>query len=107
MFFINLFIINYYLLIINYYFFNIYSLLFIYSLFIIYYYLSLIGHGKCMEGGECQCFVGFYGNDCENMHTCWGKTNIDSASVCNQHGVCSANNKCDCYPGYSGDQCEV
>ena len=53
--------------------------------------------GLCTVGGKCQCYPGYFGDDCSQAHKC--------PQDCNLHGLCF-NKKCFCNPGFSGEFCE-
>ncbi|CAC5354905.1 unnamed protein product [Mytilus coruscus] len=64
-------------------------------------------NGNCtdeLNGFSCQCFYGFYGDNCEN--------NIDDCddNACDNNGTCidgAASYDCDCQPGFTGQLCEI
>lgn len=64
-------------------------------------------NGNCtdeLNGFSCQCFYGFYGDNCEN--------NIDDCddNACDNNGTCidgAASYDCDCPPGFTGKLCEI
>jgi Notch-like protein len=64
-------------------------------------------NGNCtdeLNAYSCQCYYGFYGDDCEH--------NIDDCgdNACDNNGTCidgTASYECDCPSHFTGNLCEV
>jgi hypothetical protein len=62
------------------------------------------GNGNCLNN-KCECFFGYFGNNCE-LTTCYD-IEINDETVCSGNGICTNLNKCLCNKKYSGDNCEI
>jgi len=58
-------------------------------------------HGSCVSGGECECDLGWTGEDCSVLD-CPGTPNCFERGVCDGEVFPPA---CVCYEGFSGEDC--
>eukprot|EP01063_Lacrimia_lanifica_P041589 TRINITY_DN9742_c3_g1_i1.p1 TRINITY_DN9742_c3_g1~~TRINITY_DN9742_c3_g1_i1.p1 ORF type:complete len:766 (+),score=131.59 TRINITY_DN9742_c3_g1_i1:46-2298(+) len=78
-------------------------------------------YGQCSGEMSCECYVGFYGEKCDQQCKL-NKTKvafnddgiaqrpdlIDASVVCHGHGLCNTTDgRCHCDPGFAGAECEI
>ena len=59
------------------------------------------GNGMCVTDNTCECFDGYYGDNCQSTYDC---SNFDD---CSGIGVCTSSGSCNCPSFATGKNCSI
>jgi len=59
------------------------------------------GNGWCVNDEKCECYDGYYGNNCQFAEDC------SKLNDCTVNGVCNSDGTCSCYSFAGGENCSI